>query len=660
MNPVLLRIASVAALLLAPWVSAQAGGPLPFTEEAVARGVNYTIEQFETFGTGLAFADLDNDGDPDLILLGRRSVGFASTIGLYENDGAGHFIDRGIGSGIPTYLPYASGVTAADYDDDGDLDVYLAMWLEPNVLLRNDGDFHFTDVAAAAGAAEEAAGGGCSWGDYDGDTWLDVYLPNRTGTNYPNNGPPSLVPNRLYRNRGDGTFEELAQTLGVDDGYAPSFQAAFFDIEHDGDVDLYLANDKGLSTGCRWWNHLWENLGGTFVDISQSSRTDACIDAMCIALGDFDANGFTDIYCTNLPLAGNPLFLNNGNRSFTEASEAAGVNDDEMSWGSVFFDYDNDGRLDLYVCNMWVGNRLYDNDGVWPVPDVAPALGVADAGLSFCVAVADIDLDGDLDIALSNLGEPVKLFVNHEGQQRSWVKFNLAGLGHNRFGVGARLEIRNGAAWQNRQVYAGHNYKTQDELTQHFGLGAQDFVDEIRVHWPGGAPTRSLRDYRARETWMLYPPQRLADADGDGVVDAGDFGLFLSCFTDSGRGLVDPGCEMMDLDGDADVDFDDFEAFVLRYSGPLVDCNNNTRLDLRDILTGESQDADGDAIPDECECLPDINNDGSVGLADLAVMLSNFGTTGTATPEQGDLDFDRDVDLADLSVLLSAFGSTCE
>ena len=161
---------TAAALLasFAPVCQLFAGVPVPFTEEALSRGVLYTPDNPQTFGSGLALADLDNDGDADLVLVGRTSVGTMPTVAVYENDGTGHFIDRSAGSGIPD-LPLATGVIAGDYDADGDLDLYITCWIDANALLRNEGNFVFTDVAAAAGVADDGAGSGACWGDYDGD-----------------------------------------------------------------------------------------------------------------------------------------------------------------------------------------------------------------------------------------------------------------------------------------------------------------------------------------------------------------------------------------------------------------------------------------------------------------------------------------------------------
>ncbi|MFI4896248.1 MAG: FG-GAP repeat domain-containing protein, partial [Phycisphaerales bacterium JB059] len=255
-----------------------------FSEEAVSRGIvwevtNATLQN----GAGLGLIDLDNDGDPDLVAMGQGGA-----VGVWENDGTGHFTSRAAGSGMPT-LVRPSGLSAADYDNDGDLDIHLTDFLGVDHLMRNDGNFTFTDVAAAAGVDSGGFGYGGAWGDYDGDGWVDLYVPNRTQTH------SSPILNHLYRNNGDGTFTDMAVALGVTDGEAPSLVAAFLDYDRDGDADLYLGNDKGSNSS--WTNHLYRNEGdGTFTDVTAMSGTEANVDCMGIAWGDFDRNGWMDIY----------------------------------------------------------------------------------------------------------------------------------------------------------------------------------------------------------------------------------------------------------------------------------------------------------------------------------------------------------------------------
>jgi hypothetical protein len=484
----MLVLAGGVCLLLSRHMSAAE----PFTEEAQLRGIDYTVMFGGTSGSALAFADLDGDRDADLIVTGASD----GHVGVYENDGSGMFTDRSELSGLPVLLVQeASGVIAGDYDSDGDLDLFFSNYSSDDVLARNDGGFQFTILGPSIGIGALGYGTGSAWADYDNDGLLDVYVGNV------NAGDPLAPRNRLYHNLGDGTFEEVASLLGVDDD-SDTWQAVFFDFDRDADADLYISNDKGGEQCAQNSNHLFENVGGVFKEITDESGTAACIDSMGVAIGDFDGNGYQDLYCTNIP-HGNPLFLNQGTGMFVEASDSAGVASFALGWGAHFFDFDNDGHLDLYVCNFVAPNRLYRHEGSWPCVDVAATMGVADAGLSYCLAVADIDNDGDLDIALQNDLERVKLFVNNEGAQHRWARFDVIGEGPSRYAIGANIDIRTGKDWQIREVIAGSNYKG----ALRFGHGGRDRRARRHVARRGHADTpqpdcqSDLDPLSHRQTW---------------------------------------------------------------------------------------------------------------------------------------------------------------
>ncbi len=580
-----------------------AAGPVAFTEEAQARGIVYVPTQQQGWGQGVAFVDLDEDGDPDVVTLGD---GLAE-LGLYENDGSGYFTSRWAASGIGL-VPDTSGVSAGDYDRDGDLDLHISRYDAPDLLLRNDGGFQFVDVAAAAGVDVSGAGHGCAWADFDNDGWLDLYLADRSS------------PNRLFRNLGNGTFQDVAVALGVDRGLDPTFQAAFFDYDRDGDADLYLATDKGL--GCvDYRNHFFENVGGAFVEITDSSGTEACLDSMCVAIGDFDGNRYLDLYVTNTE-SGNALLMNQGIGPFVRQEGMANVASYAVGWGAVFFDYDNDGHLDLYVCNMGDNNRLYRHDGTWPCTDAGASMGVDTGGLSYATAVADVDGDGDLDLLVQNRAEPIRLFINHEGQTRRWSKFDVVGEGPARYAVGANVDVRVGSVWRQREVIAGCNYKSQNELALHFGLNNALVMDEIQVLWPGGT-ARTLFNLPSNETWTLYPPDKLGDGDFDGDRDLDDFFVFAECMPTGTAEPVQPGCEMMDYDGDGSVDPDDIDPFLAAFDTPLGDCNLNGVLDLKEILLDPSRDANGDGVMDLCLTVPTVQE---WGLVVTSLLLLSAGS----------------------------------
>jgi len=603
----------------------------PFTEEALIRGIDYLPGQIHTPGQGLAFADLDDDGDPDVVVLGRTD----GVIGIYENDGTGHFIDRSDLSASALALK-SSGVSAADYDRDGDLDLHIACWSESDMLLRNDGDFQFTDVGHDASVADPGLATGCGWGDYDNDGWPDLIVATEE------------QPYRLYHNLGDGTFEDVLPILGTSFVGEGSYQASFFDFGRDGDADLYITTIRGVcETPDFSTSHLFENFKGTFLEITEEAGAEACADAMSIALGDFDNNREMDIYITNEP-PGNVLLMNQANGTFEDEAVEAGVPVHILGWGAVFFDYDNDGILDLYVCNQMAPNNLYRHEGAWPCADVAEDMGVDTDGMSFTVAAADIDNDGDLDLLLQNRFEPIRLFINHEGEVNRWAKFDVVGEGPSRYAIGANIDVRTGADWQIREVIAGCNYKAQNELLQHFGLGTAAAIDEVVVLWPGGA-TRTLYNLTANQTWTLYPTDKLGDADHDGDRDIDDFAIFAGCY----NAPFAPGCEMMDFDGSGGVDMGDFEAFLGLFDGTPPDCDDDGTIDMEEILLDPSLDTDGDGELDECDCLGDLDGSGTVGAFDLAVLL---GAWGVCEGCSADLNGDGVVGAFDLALLLGAWG----
>ena len=526
--------------------------PQPFSEQALSRGVDYTVTQGSytgSFGCGVAAVDLDGDLDADLIVTGRASGG----VGIYENIGGGQFADRSATSGIPL-LPAASGVVCGDYDADGDLDIYFSNWLVANVLVRNDGGFDFTDVSAAAGVDDVGAGVGCAWADYDLDGRLDLYLANRTGTN------GVMIDNRLYRNLGNGTFDDVAVTLGVDDRQF-SFQGFFFDMDRDGDSDLFVSSDLGDTT------RLFENAGnGTFIDRTLTSGVGVNIKGMGVTAADFNGDGLFDVYETNTP-DGNPLFINLGAGQFSDQAAIWGVSSNRIGWGALFFDYDNDALLDLYVCNQenviqqGGQNRLFVHGGVAPCQDIAPSMAADIAGESYCMAAADFDEDGDLDLVVQNYNQPIRILINEEGSQRNWLRVKVIGETGNTYAVGALIELVTGADSQLREIRAGENFKSQNEHIAHFGLDASTAVDQLTITWPGAAQ-RTLADVAVNQLIAVAPPSRLGDMNLDGEIDGRDIAPFVQTIAGGNPGVIERA--LADTNADGAASLDDLPTFIQR------------------------------------------------------------------------------------------------
>lgn len=560
---------AVFGILISLLVSATAygGSVMPFAQDAIARGVNYVMQDFPQSigygGFGCGFADLNNDGHQDIIIVGALS----GRIGVFENDGSGFFTDRSFGNGIPI-MTEPSGFAAGDYDGDGDQDLFftqISLAGAPNVLVENLGNFQFSDVSQAAGVDDLGAGKSACFADYDGDGWLDLYV-----CNYSNLFPGDTLGNRLYRNLGNGTFDDVSAAQTVDDG-GYGFQAVWFDMERDGDLDLYVSNDRGYLEPLFRSNQLWRNDNGQMTNISVGSGADVAMYSMGVGSGDFNGDGLPDLYCSNIPGNGgfnNVLLINQGNGTFLESAAAAGVDNPIYSWAAIFFDYNNDGNQDLYVNNYFAPNALYTCSGAPPAcMEIAGDARVqANSGFSLGSAVADVDGDGDLDLLVNNHGGNVELFINNEGDFRNSIRYRVVGQGNNLFAVGANVDTRVGATWQYREILAGGNgFLGQNELTVHVGLDSATLVDEVVVVWPGG-DTRTLTNIAANQTYPLYPPDRLGDADGDGDIDAADTGVFVDVLLGADTDI--DHIAVNDMNGDGRNDGEDVNPFVARALSP--------------------------------------------------------------------------------------------
>ena len=588
---------------------------LPFTEEALLRGVVHQIQPYPPtvyrgFGFGMAVADLDGDGHLDLVLLGRSN----GRIGLFQNDGTGHFINHSLAENGLWPAVRASVVLAFDYDGDGRPDLFVGEYLGQNRLYRNLGEFTFVETTEVAGLGGTFATKGASVADFDGDGWLDLHVCNFWEP------IPEQRRNRLYRNRGDGTFEEVAAAHGLDLPHA-SLQSVFSDFDRDGWPDLYVSNDRGHLL---WPNQLFRNDHGAFIEVSKGSGADVALFSMGVACGDLDGDGFPDFYLTNLqapmpPLHGaNPLLLGSAEGIFQQSQETWGVAHHLDSWGATFWDFDNDGHLDLHVNNQWVANTLYRNPGAPPMVNATAAAALAGTPQpSYASVVGDLTGNGALDLVQNNYGGNVRIYINREGARRRSFRLRIAGEGRHADAIGASATLRVGARTQWREVLLGGNgYLGQNELTLHFGVGDALRVDEIEVRWPAGGPIRILRDLPSGVAWTAYPPSRLGDADGDGTIGADD----LARLCEWVGAPIEPGREMMDFDGDGFIGPADVELFWLAAAarpGSIRrgDLDGDGRVDAADLALLLAAWGSG-------ECIADLDLDGVVGPADLAGLLA--------------------------------------
>ena len=522
-----------------------------------------------SLGAGVVVLDYDGDGHQDIYVpmahddqspcndasydCGPRSNA------LYRNEGDGTFAQSANEARVSDPDGIGNGGCAADFDNDGHQDLFVTNW-GSSKLFRNSGDGAFADVTDTAGVGDPDdtyRSTGCAWGDYDRDGYVDLVVVRHMHEDDPSRrgGPLSSTALRamsLHRNGGDGRFSNVTHLLGDDSEpgvltfgsrrnpdktagnvWGAGFQPGWVDFNNDGYPDLYVVNDFGKFIQP---NVLWRNDGEgedgtwTFTDISSESGADAAMFGMGLAVGDYNLDGHLDMFVTNI---GRPVLLANNREglSFTDTTLEAGVDigsfegydclleerrrregcsGKRVTWGAVFFDYDNDGDEDLYVASGFLDvdptsnpkkqpNVLLRNDGDGSFTDVSEISGADDPGYGHGAVYLDYNNDGCLDLYVANLGTSAvsaqhgKLFENRCDWGNGWLVVRTVGTASNRDGIGARITVVAREKTQIREVSAGGSNKSQSMLPVHFGLGKAGIVDSVQVRWPSGT-VQTLRD----------------------------------------------------------------------------------------------------------------------------------------------------------------------
>ena len=489
----------------------------------------------EDMGSGAAWGDYDNDGWPDLFVanapgpLTRSPEELAASparAALYHNEGDGTFTDVAAEAGVD-FRGFGMAAAWGDYDNDGWADLFVSAYGE-NTLYRNNGDGTFADRTEAAGVAGLVGyWSGAAWSDYDLDGFLDLYVSGYVryspgagaqALQYDVEVPASLNPssfrperNLLFHNNGDGTFAEVADEAGVSGRDGRSLTAAWADFDDDGWPDLYVANDVSD-------NALYRNLGnGTFQNVSLGALVADYRGAMGLAIGDWDGDGDTDIFVTHWIAQENALYNSLHTRlmaadpppvdpmRFMDEAERYGLGQialDYVGWGTSFIDFDNDGRLDLFVVNGSTLQVREHPELLEPMPDQVFWHRSGDDGFYDVSAIsgdyfqrefvgrgaafADYDNDGDVDVFIVNNGGPGFLLRNDGETGNAWLEVRLEGRHTNRSGIGAKLKLHAGNAVQTREVGAQSSYLSQNSFFMHFGLGELTEVDSIAIQWQGG------------------------------------------------------------------------------------------------------------------------------------------------------------------------------
>jgi hypothetical protein len=540
-----------AVLLMSVLTGAQAAKPAPakespplahFTDIAEKAGLTMTdvfggvdTKKYiiETTGTGVAIFDYDNDGWPDIFLVNGTTLegfpaGKAPTNHLYHNNHDGSFTDVTVKAGL-VGSGWGQGVCAGDYDNDGWKDLYVTYYGKNRLYHNEKGVFVEVGEQAGVAGSGKAWGSGCAFVDYDRDGWLDLIVANYVDFDVSTApapgerasciwkgapvmcGPRGLpgAKNILYHNRGNGRFEDVTAKAHIDqtDGHY-SLGVVTLDFDDDGWPDIYVACDSTPSILYR------NNHDGTFTDVAVTAGAAFNEDGreqagMGITASDFDGDGRIDLFKTNFSDDTSTLYRNNGDGTFTDATFAAGLglHTQYLGWGTMFFDFDNDGWPDLILANGHVypevdkyhlGSSfqepriLYHNNGNGTFTDISASAGpgITTVASSRGLAVGDLWNDGRLSVVISNMSATPSLLVNDLRSTNHWIGFKTVGTRSNRDGIGARITVKVGKRIMVDEVRSGGSYISQSDMRVHFGLGAATKIDSVEVRWPNGAVER--------------------------------------------------------------------------------------------------------------------------------------------------------------------------
>ncbi len=496
----------------------------------------------ETTGCGVAFLDYDNDGWPDIFLVnGTTLEGFPKgeepTNHLFRNRGDGTFEDVTERAGL-VHGGWGQGVCVGDYDNDGNQDIFVSYWGQ-NQLYRNRGDGTFENVTLKAGLASDKVrwGTGCAFLDYDRDGYLDIFVANYIDFDLatapvPESGlcrykgvkvacgPPGLQggKNALYHNRGDGTFEDVSVKSGIAKASGTyGLGVSTLDFDNDGWTDIYVADDSNPSVLYR------NNHDGTFTDVgvrsacaySQDGKPQA---GMGVGIGDYNRDGWMDVFKTNFAGDTSSLYTNSGKGYFDDSTFGSGIGTTTrwLGWGCGFIDLDNDGWLDLFLANGHVYPEVnqikteagykqrkvvYRNLENGRFAEITEQLGppATTPKASRGCAFGDFNNDGNVDVVVNNVHDTPDLFRLDPRNGNHWITLRLVGRVSNRSAIGSRIRAVTGATSQYEEVRGGGSYASQNDLRVHFGLGPAVILDRLEVRWPNGL----------EEQWSNLPVDRL-------------------------------------------------------------------------------------------------------------------------------------------------------
>ena len=529
--------------------------PPRFTDQTTASGIGFHhvsggLEKkfiLEAKGGGAGLFDYDNDGDLDLYLVNGATLdSYQQKSGpgnvLYRNDGNGRFADTTADAGVGD-AGWGHGCAAGDIDNDGFRDLYVTNYGE-NVLYHNQAEGSFRDITTAAGVGGNRYSSSAAFFDYDNDGDLDLYVAHYVAfdiDNMPDEatrqklcvflggpvycGPGGMpgTPDILYRNEGNNTFTDVTLSSGINEtsdyyglGVIPE------DYDNDGDLDLFVANDTTP-------NLLFRNNGtGDFTDaallagVAYNAEGDEEA-GMGVDFGDIDNDGDPDLFVTNFFAETNTLYRNDGNGGFTDYTVLAGLASSTLhfvGFGTRFFDYDNDGDLDIFIANGHVyphvslipaggtyrqSNQLFRNMGEGRFVDVSaqsgPGLLIEKTSRGACVG--DYDNDGDSDVLVANMNDLPTLLRNEGGNRSNFLSIQVFGTRSNRDGVGTRVRLETARLSQHRTINGASSYLSHSDIRAHVGLGSRTGADLIEISWPDGS-VDSIADVPANRLLVVY------------------------------------------------------------------------------------------------------------------------------------------------------------
>ena len=531
-----------------PWFaeSAAKAGLGAFRHSSGSPVKDYLVE---TLGSGVALFDYNNDGLVDILFVNGSSFETLanpslprSSSHLFRNNGDGTFTDVTKESGLVNQ-GWGMGVTIGDYDNDGFRDVFITNF-GSNALFHNNGDGTFTNVTKEAGLEGGNWSTGCAWGDYDRDGRLDLYVSRyvdfevgqmpKPGTNTYCNyrgfpvacGPRGLpgLPDLFYHNEGNGKFREVSRDIGVNDtikGYG--LGVVCLDFDNDGWPDIFVANDSMP-------NYLWRNKGnGTFEEVAFECGCALSADGraqsnMGIAVGDYDNDGWLDLFVTHFSEDYNTLYHNNHGK-FEDVTFAAGLGTASyrnLAWGTGLIDFDNDGWKELFVANGHIypqateagnkyfqENQLFTNQRNGRFASVAGhESGLEDARSSRGAAFADLAQDGWMSVVVNNIDNQPFLYQPTRKSSGHWVRFKLEGVKCNRDAIGARVSVTAGGLTQIDEVRSADSFFSSSDVRLHFGLGDATRIEKLKIGWPDGT---------SEEHTGLVADREYAIRQGDGL-----------------------------------------------------------------------------------------------------------------------------------------------